>query len=94
MMPAAPLDIRAFIDQRPVSRYQVLVAVLCGLIVFVDGFGAGSQGAFSLRILIGLPREICNNGRDDNANHRASQGAQYTAGRAVQQRGLPAEAAG
>jgi MFS transporter, AAHS family, 4-hydroxybenzoate transporter len=38
------LDIRRFIDERPVSRYQMLVAVMCGLIVFVDGFDAQAMG--------------------------------------------------
>jgi hypothetical protein len=38
------LDIRRFIDDRPVSRYQLLVAVMCGLIVFVDGFDAQAMG--------------------------------------------------
>jgi AAHS family 4-hydroxybenzoate transporter-like MFS transporter len=40
----AALDIRRFIDDRPVSRYQVLVAAMCGLIVFVDGFDAQAMG--------------------------------------------------
>ena len=37
-------DIRRFIDDRPVSRFQILVAVMCGLIVFVDGFDAQAMG--------------------------------------------------
>jgi AAHS family 4-hydroxybenzoate transporter-like MFS transporter len=40
----AALDIRRFIDDRPVSRYQLLVATMCGLIVFVDGFDAQAMG--------------------------------------------------
>jgi len=40
----AALDIRRFIDDRPVSRYQLLVAIMCGLIVFVDGFDAQAMG--------------------------------------------------
>jgi MFS transporter, AAHS family, 4-hydroxybenzoate transporter len=40
----ATVDIRRFIDERPVSRYQLLVAVMCGLIVFVDGFDAQAMG--------------------------------------------------
>jgi AAHS family 4-hydroxybenzoate transporter-like MFS transporter len=40
----AALDIRRFIDDRPVSRYQLLVAVMCGLVVFVDGFDAQAMG--------------------------------------------------
>lgn len=44
MSSTAALDIRRFIDDRPVSRYQLLVAVMCGLIVFVDGFDAQAMG--------------------------------------------------
>jgi len=40
----AALDIRKFIDDRPVGRYQLLVATMCGLIVFVDGFDAQAMG--------------------------------------------------
>ncbi|HET9361043.1 MAG TPA: MFS transporter [Vicinamibacterales bacterium] len=42
--PVPALDIRRFIDERPVGRYQLLVALLCGLIVFVDGFDAQAMG--------------------------------------------------
>jgi AAHS family 4-hydroxybenzoate transporter-like MFS transporter len=41
---SSALDIRQFIDDRPVGRYQLLVAVMCGLIVFVDGFDAQAMG--------------------------------------------------
>jgi AAHS family 4-hydroxybenzoate transporter-like MFS transporter len=41
---ASAPDVRRFIDDRPVSRYQLLVAVMCGLIVFVDGFDAQAMG--------------------------------------------------
>ena len=44
MTSTAALDIRRFIDDRPVSRFQLLVAVMCGLIVFVDGFDAQAMG--------------------------------------------------
>ena len=44
MSSTSALDIRRFIDDRPVSRYQLLVAVMCGLIVFVDGFDAQAMG--------------------------------------------------
>ncbi len=36
--------------------------------VFVDGYGMGSQGAFELRISLGLPPENCGNFRDDDAD--------------------------
>ena len=44
MTPSSALDIRQFIDDRPVGRYQLLVATMCGLIVFVDGFDAQAMG--------------------------------------------------
>jgi AAHS family 4-hydroxybenzoate transporter-like MFS transporter len=40
MEPAATLDVRRLIDDRPASRFQVRVAVLCGAIVFLDGYDA------------------------------------------------------
>lgn len=57
---ADALDIRQFIDERPVSRYQVLVAVLCGLIVFIDGFDAQAMGyvAPALSAGLGIPRAL------------------------------------
>jgi AAHS family 4-hydroxybenzoate transporter-like MFS transporter len=39
-----PIDLRAFIDQRPFSPYQWLILVLCFLIIFVDGFDVGTVG--------------------------------------------------
>ncbi len=44
MTSSSVLDIRQFIDDRPVGRYQLLVATMCGLIVFVDGFDAQAMG--------------------------------------------------
>lgn len=41
---AAVLDVRQFIDSQPFSRYQLLVATLCGMIVFIDGFDAQVMG--------------------------------------------------
>lgn len=44
-MPAtAALDVGRFIDERPYGRYQLLVAIMCGVIVFMDGFDAQSMG--------------------------------------------------
>jgi AAHS family 4-hydroxybenzoate transporter-like MFS transporter len=42
--PAGTLDVRRLIDERPVSRFQVGVAALCGAIVFLDGFDALIMG--------------------------------------------------
>jgi hypothetical protein len=36
--------------------------------VFVDGFGTTSAGSFTLTIAMGLPAEICDNFRDDDAD--------------------------
>jgi AAHS family 4-hydroxybenzoate transporter-like MFS transporter len=41
---SAALDVGRFIDERPFGRYQLLVAVMCGVIVFMDGFDAQSMG--------------------------------------------------
>ena len=41
---ATVLDVRQFIDEQPFSRYQLMVAALCGLIVFIDGFDAQVMG--------------------------------------------------
>jgi AAHS family 4-hydroxybenzoate transporter-like MFS transporter len=38
------LDIRQFIDDRPFGQYQLGVAVMCGLLVFMDGFDAQVMG--------------------------------------------------
>jgi AAHS family 4-hydroxybenzoate transporter-like MFS transporter len=57
---SAALDIRRFIDDRPVSRFQLLVAVMCGLIVFVDGFDAQAMGyvAPALTAAMNIPRSV------------------------------------
>ncbi len=54
------LDIREFIDQHPVSRYQLLVAVMCALLVFVDGFDAQAMGfvAPALTAALQIPRSV------------------------------------
>jgi MFS transporter, AAHS family, 4-hydroxybenzoate transporter len=41
---ATVLDVRQFIDEQPLSRYQLLVAALCGMVVFIDGFDAQVMG--------------------------------------------------
>jgi len=40
----AVLDVRQFIDEQPLSPYQLLVAGLCGFVVFIDGFDAQVMG--------------------------------------------------
>jgi len=44
MRPTARLEIHHFIDQLPLSRYQLLVAILCALVLFMDGFDAQAMG--------------------------------------------------
>ena len=57
---ATALDIRQFIDERPVGRYQVLVAAMCAVIVFVDGFDAQAMGyvAPALSAALDIPRGV------------------------------------
>ena len=53
-------DVRAFIDDHPVSRYQLAVAAMCGLVVFVDGFDAQAMGyvAPALSAALDIPRAV------------------------------------
>jgi AAHS family 4-hydroxybenzoate transporter-like MFS transporter len=38
------LDVRQFIDERPFSTYQLLTAVMCSALVFMDGYDAQAMG--------------------------------------------------
>jgi MFS transporter, AAHS family, 4-hydroxybenzoate transporter len=38
------LDVRQFIDDQPLSRFQLFVAIMCGAIAFMDGFDAQAMG--------------------------------------------------
>jgi len=38
------VDIKAWIDDRPVSRYQWLIMALCFLVVLFDGFDVAVMG--------------------------------------------------
>src|SRR6267378_3890024 len=44
MKQATVLDVRQFVDEQPFSRFQLLVAVVCGALVFMDGFDAQAMG--------------------------------------------------
>jgi hypothetical protein len=55
-------------DSAGLSSQVALVATPGTYYVFVDGFGAGSTGAFTLTISLGGPREQCTNGRDDDGD--------------------------
>src|SRR5947207_15245328 len=41
---AAVLDVRQFIDDHPVSRYQLLVTALCAMVVFIAGYDPQVMG--------------------------------------------------
>jgi MFS transporter, AAHS family, 4-hydroxybenzoate transporter len=41
---ATAVDISQIIDEQPFSRYQLLIAVMCGALVFMDGFDAQAMG--------------------------------------------------
>ena len=58
MPPATAFDVRKFIDEQPVGRYQLMVATMCSLIVFVDGFDAQAMGyvAPALSTAMQIPR--------------------------------------
>ncbi|MEA3001673.1 MAG: transporter, family, 4-hydroxybenzoate transporter [Sphingomonadales bacterium] len=42
MRPAATIRMPAFLDERRIAPYQYLVVVLCGLVMFIDGFDTQS----------------------------------------------------
>jgi AAHS family 4-hydroxybenzoate transporter-like MFS transporter len=60
MESAAATDVRQFVDEQPVSRYQLWVAVMCGAIVFIDGFDAQAMGfvAPALTSALGVSRAV------------------------------------
>lgn len=44
MAPAGTVDVQDFINERPLSRYQIMVIVLCFLVVAADGFDTAAVG--------------------------------------------------
>ena len=50
----AALDVRRLIDDRPLSRFQLRIAVICGAIVFLDGFDAQIMGFVTPALLADL----------------------------------------
>src|SRR4029450_1928893 len=50
----AILDVRSFIDDRPCGGYQLLVAVMCGVLVFMDGFDAQMMGFVAPAVMAAL----------------------------------------
>src|SRR5246127_342007 len=54
MKQASVLDVRQLIDQQPLSRFQLSVAILCGAIAFMDGFDAQSMGYVAPALIAAL----------------------------------------
>jgi AAHS family 4-hydroxybenzoate transporter-like MFS transporter len=54
----AVLDVREFIDEQPFSGFQFLIASLCAMVVFIDGFDAQVMGPVgpSLIAQLHIPR--------------------------------------
>lgn len=50
-MSTSPVDIKAWIDNRPVGRYQWLILFLCFLIVLFDGFDVAVMGFVAPAVL-------------------------------------------
>jgi MFS transporter, AAHS family, 4-hydroxybenzoate transporter len=50
MQQPSVLEIGRFIDEHPFSRYQLQTVVLCGIIVFMDGFDAQAMGFVAPRL--------------------------------------------
>ena len=51
MAATAPIDVKSFIDDRPVSRYQWLLVLLCFLVVAADGMDVAIMGFVAPTIL-------------------------------------------
>src|SRR4051794_41654142 len=44
MTSAGTIDVQEFVNTRPMSRYQVMVLMLCFLVVAADGFDTAAVG--------------------------------------------------
>ena len=60
MSQTSAIEVSQFIDAHPISSLQISVAVLCGLIVFIDGFDAQAMGyvAPALTADLGIARAV------------------------------------
>ena len=60
MASTGAVDIRDLIDSRPIGRYQILVGIMCGLIVFIDGYDAQAMGyvAPAITKALAIPRDV------------------------------------
>jgi AAHS family 4-hydroxybenzoate transporter-like MFS transporter len=57
---ATVLDVRQFIDERSLGRFQLMVALLCGMVVFIDGYDAQVMGPVLpvLSAQLNVPRPV------------------------------------
>jgi MFS transporter, AAHS family, 4-hydroxybenzoate transporter len=54
MKQSSVLDVRQFIDEQPLSGFQLRVAIMCGAIAFMDGFDAQAMGYVAPALLPAL----------------------------------------
>lgn len=54
MKQSTVLDVPQFIDEQPFSRFQLRVAILCGIIAFMDGFDAQAMGYVAPALIAAL----------------------------------------
>ena len=52
MNQTATLDFRQFIDARPLGRFQLLVATMCGAVIFMDGYDAQVMGFVAPALIV------------------------------------------
>jgi AAHS family 4-hydroxybenzoate transporter-like MFS transporter len=58
MKQTVALDVRQFLDEHPVSNFQILAATMCGAIAFMDGYDVQAMGfvAPALSAALQIPR--------------------------------------
>ena len=44
MKQSVALDVRQFLDEHPLSNFQILAATMCGAIAFMDGYDVQAMG--------------------------------------------------
>jgi len=58
MKQTVALDVRQFLDEHPISNFQILAATMCGAIAFMDGYDVQAMGfvAPALSSALNIPR--------------------------------------
>src|SRR3954471_17679982 len=58
MKQSVALDVRQFLDEYPISKFQILAATMCGAIAFMDGYDVQAMGfvAPALSAAMHIPR--------------------------------------